>query len=369
MITELLLVAVCLISADQEGSSGADVPESGLTEQKTAESVPVESRDVQEWELRYKFREGQTLRYETKQKMTLEAQMGAKKAVDISELKQRRVFTVQSVDERGAARIAMQFESVWMKKTTDDQPSQEFDSSMKAADVPMAFRQVAHQLRGSAARYWIDSTGNSMFAAESQKARRAAMSEGDGGGNVIRLVEGNSGKDAIELPVQAATHNDGIKEAADPGSFLMMLPELKVRIGDSWKETIRLPVRLNNDINMEVPVLRAFRLESVDGDIATISFRCSLQAPVKNVTALAQLIQATPRGTIRLDIARGVMISRDMRYDETVFHALGPESLLTSVGNNFEQLIDDEAHRTGAAPNSAGAEVPAASEKVETANP
>ena len=40
------------------------------------------------------------------------------------------------------------------------------------------------------------------------------------------------------------------------------------------------------------------------------------------------------------DIARGVMLRREMRYNETVVGALGRESVLSSVGTNTEALIE-----------------------------
>jgi hypothetical protein len=157
-------------------------------------------------------------------------------------------------------------------------------------------------------------------------------------------VEGHAKQNGIELAVgsdpQAAPP---LKEKEkDPGSFLMTLPEDPVRVGDTWKETIIVPVRVTEEINRQVPILRTFRLDSVENGIATISFRSSIETPVKGATVRTQLIQATPRGTITFDIERGVMLRRVMRYNETVVGALGNETVLSSVGTNTEALLEDE---------------------------
>ena len=42
----------------------------------------------------------------------------------------------------------------------------------------------------------------------------------------------------------------------------------------------------------------------------------------------SQLIKATPKGTLTLDIERGVMVKREIRYDETVLNAIGANSVV-----------------------------------------
>ena len=57
----------------------------------------------------------------------------------------------------------------------------------------------------------------------------------------------------------------------------------------------------------------------------------------------SQLIKATPKGTLTLDIDRGLMLKRDIRYDETVLNAIGPNSVVLCHGNSTEELLDDTA--------------------------
>ncbi len=307
----------------------------------------VAAPEAQTWLFRYKFNEGQKLRYQTTQDMTLKATRGEARRIDLSELKQRRLFTVLSIEENGTARIAMQFESVWMRSKIDDNEAVEFNSSMKPAAVPAAFRQVAHELKGSAPRYWLSTTGISMYpVAKNSQDSNPPTKVDQASETVINLVEGETPDNKIQLVAKSdhAQTQQEQKNLADPGSFLMTLPDGEIKVGDTWKETINIPVRLQTEVNIQVPILRTFRLESVENGIAKITFRCSAQSQVRNATVASQLIQATPRGTITFDIDRGLMLRREMRYDESVFGALGAESLLTSVGKNIEEYIEaDEA--------------------------
>lgn len=75
-------------------------------------------------------------------------------------------------------------------------------------------------------------------------------------------------------------------------TFLMPLPEQAVEIGE---EVIPVSVRVTEDINRTVNILRTFRLESVENGIATISFRSSVEAAIKSPTLRSQLIKATPK--------------------------------------------------------------------------
>jgi hypothetical protein len=271
------------------------------------------------------------------QKMTLDANLGERgQQIDRSALRQRRVFTATSVHEDRSAEFTMQFENVWMQKQVDDNAPVEFDSSMKPGEVPLVYQQVAHQLKGSAPRYVLTSRGLSKKSAEtSSKVERAS-----GEKTSEPLVESDSAAKTVQL---ASSSTETQKEQGDPGSFLATLPEHKVRVGDTWKEQITVTARLQEDVNVEVPILRTFRLDSVEDGIATISFHCSIQSRVRSPIVKGQLIQATPKGTIRIDTKRGLMLRRENIYDTSVFGALGQNTILTCVGRSTEELIEDAA--------------------------
>ena len=328
------------VAASAETANPSPAQESTSAVSETTAIPPAET-----WTLRYKFTPDQKLRYETHQTMTLEAMLGESRRLDNSELRQRRVFTVLSVEDTGAAHVAMQFEHVWMKKQIDKLEPVEFDSTMKPADVPVAFRQVAHSLKGIAPKYWMSNRGLSLYPPAEPKPIQPVVHKEDPEPKAsISLVGGDSKENSIELAVgsdQQAVPPQKKKEN-DPGSFLMTLPADSVAVGDTWKETISVPVRVTQEINREVPILRTFRLDAVENEIATISFRSSIETSVKGPTVRSQLIQATPRGTITFDIERGVMLRRVMRYNETVVGALGNESVLSSVGTNTEALVEGE---------------------------
>ena len=354
----MLSIAFALLTLlTQDGTRSTDVITSNVATNTPAVSEIVKESTkasaptaAQEWTLRYQFKSDQNFRYETHQIMTLDARIGANRKVDVSELKQRRVFTVLSTEESGVTQLAMQFEHVWMKMQSDDKEAVVFDSAMKADEVPVVFRNTAHQLKGSAPKYRLSNRGISLV--EAKKVERIATEvkvtepKNSADHATSGLSEPVPGK-SIQLAAGTVTGERTIAEKTadetDPGSFLMLLPEQPVSIGDTWKETNTVSVRLTQDINRKVSILRTFRLESVDNGIATVSFRSSIETQVKGPNVLSQLIQATPRGTLQFDIAQGVMLRRELQFNETVIGAFGRESVLSSVGTNTELLIEAEA--------------------------
>ena len=303
------------------------------------------------WTLRYKFVPDQTLRYRNTENVTLDAMLGEIHKVDVTSIEQRRIFTVATVDDAGAARLTMQYEFVGMRVQTDDYEPVVFDTTMQPDDIPPAFRNTARQLKGSAPRFWISTLGSALQKSESAEGYAPAEKAVAQAGNVI---VGDKPSIPATADVQQAVANSTPKsaegsESSNAVTFLMPLPENPVAVGDTWREMIPVNVRVTEEISRQINILRTFRLESVENGIATISFRSSVEAAVKSPTMRSQLIKATPKGTLTLDIERGVMVKREIRYDETVLNAIGANSVVLCHGKSTEELLEETA--TDAAQN------------------
>ena len=96
-------------------------------------------------------------------------------------------------------------------------------------------------------------------------------------------------------------------------NFLDTLPDHPVHIGDVWKDDIKVPVSISKDLHQKLILRRYYRLESVDGNVATIHLSTSELSPVADPMIRAQLIQKLPEGKILFDMAKGVVTSRDLR--------------------------------------------------------
>lgn len=284
-----------------------------------------EPKSAEHYRLIYQFRPGQTLRYVTVQQATTDAAAAENHKVDKTEAEQRRVFTVDSVDDNSVAHVSMQFEYVRMQMQTDGRAPVVFDTTMKESEIPSVFRMAADSLRGKAPRYEIRANGSvSESAATEAKPAEAKPAEAASTDTVAA---------AVDPPVRKA---DEAKPEAF--SFLPPLPDQPVQIGESWRQVHTVRVRVTKDISREIEILQTFRLKSVTDGIAEIALNSSITSPVRSPLIRAQLIQASPKGTWYFDIANGRMIRREMHFDQSVLDAFGENTMLSSYGTYREVL-------------------------------
>lgn len=336
-----------------------DAPKKDVAATNVAASTePVESSksaEPQTWTLRYKFLPDQQLRYKNTENVTLEAMQGELRKVDVTSFEQRRVFTVTSVDDAKSAKLAMQYEFVRMQRQTNEFPPVVFDTNMPAKDVPPEFKNTARDLKGSAPTFWISSLGAALQESDTIEGYRLAIKPVAQAGNVIvgdkpsgaatgnvkhAVAESSTATKQAALTEKSNTEKTVKSGSANAVTFLMPLPEHAVAVDETWREVIPVNVRVTEEISRKINILRTFRLESVEDGIATISFRSSVEAAVKSPTMRAQLIKATPKGTLTIDIERGVMLKREIRYDETVLEAIGQNSVVLCNGSSLEVLMD-----------------------------
>ena len=310
-----LMTLTCLIfcSATLSGLASEATPTPEASEALEATPTP------EAWRLRYQFRAGQALRLQTRQTATLEAMAGENRKTDKSEVEHRQLMKVVSVDDDGRAHVTLQFEHVRMLSQTDDLPPSVFESSMKPEEIPTRYRETAARLKGPAVRFTLYPTGNGQ-----QETSETPPTSGTSDGSR-----------------SAGSGTAGSSEKAQAG-FLMPLPTEEVRIGDTWKDTQSVKVRVTKDINRKIEILRSFCLVSVENGIAQISFNSSITSPVTHPGVRAQLMQSTPRGTLSFDIARGVMLRKGWKFDQSVINAMGENTVVTSWGEFSEELMESE---------------------------
>ncbi len=251
--------------------------------------------------LRFNFKEGETLRYETEQRVTQKAVAVAGAKVDLSTVKQTRLFRVGEVSEQGEARVSMQFEHVRMELKSDDQPVEVFDTSMEDSDVPVKFRAAARNLKKPAPTFVLRFDGTPV------------SDEG-----VERIPKGGQ------------------------AGFMMPLPQEPIAVGETWKVNIEPQVRIAEGVMRTISLLRTYRLQEMKGDIATITFATSIASRVRSPATKAQLLQATPKGKILFNVKIGRVLEREITFDRSVLGAVGPNSLVSAKGRTTETLLPDD---------------------------
>ena len=290
--------------------SAAETPAKLKSGPKTGQEGRTVSQDGQKWTLRYHFKEGDVLRYETAKVRELSNTRGEHTQSDLTRVHQVRRFSVSEVDDLGVADLQMQFESVEMMFHPDGGQPIVYRSSMKAEEVPRAFAIFAGRLQEAAQQFRVQPSGAPM----------------DQEGELIRDNEGG-----------AETR------------LLVPLPDHSVGIDDTWQYFNTVRLRVAEDPVTREPIIRSIRLKTtcrldeVEGQIAKIVFQTSCMTKVRTPSVKGLLIEAFPKGHMLLDMQAGRITERVVRNDNRVFGVHGPNSMLTTSAESIEKLLPAEA--------------------------
>lgn len=127
-----------------------------------------------------------------------------------------------------------------------------------------------------------------------------------------------------------------------------LLPAEPVAVGESWNEPFKVDIITAAKIPKTIAMQRTYTLKSVEQGVAEIDVLTSVLTPLQDPLEEGQLIQRTPSGTLRLDIAQGRLLERVMRLDNKVVGFQGAQSVVHVVGVRQESL--DSAEKTAAVP-------------------
>lgn len=122
--------------------------------------------------------------------------------------------------------------------------------------------------------------------------------------------------------------------------FLIPLPEKAVKIGDSWKEEYNIEVAVGKTLRKKVPIRRTFTLESVQDQIAAITFKTKILTRLNDPKLGVQLIQKTPSGTIKLDMERGIIVLQDVSLDKAQIGIFDGQGAMRAISSRVETLVN-----------------------------
>ena len=132
-------------------------------------------------------------------------------------------------------------------------------------------------------------------------------------------------------------------EATGNACFMIPLPPEPIAIGKYWSSRIQVKVRVAAGVMRSLDLQRSYHLKSVSNGVAEITFATSLGPDVKSTQVKALLLQATPQGRVLFDLNKGRVLRRELRFDNFVLGAVGPNTMLSAKGRTIEKLLNAEA--------------------------
>ena len=256
--------------------------------------------------LRYKFVEGQVIRYSVAMQDDYDITVALANDKPSTSQESGKQFRVIKVHSDGSADLELMLEWVKMSVTSSGQTIS-FDSRKQEKDIDPSFGPVADMLGKPHVRVTAATNGQ--------------LSN-------VQLLIGDK-----DQP------NEISKGALDA---FVTLPSEPVAVGTSWREDFTVPVPVTEKLSKSIKLQRRFYLQSADNGQAVITFETKILSPVNDPDEEIQLIRRPTKGTLVLDLDRGVMLEKTTTLDNTVVNFGGVASTMTLKQNHKEKIVAEQ---------------------------
>lgn len=245
-------------------------------------NISLQAEDVL---LRYKFAPGQVVQYEVSMHDEYDIRIGGSSDEPYSRQDSGKSYRVIAVNDDGSAVLEPTFD--WIKIDVEQNGVRSTWDSRKGVPPPMELAAMADVVGKPNLRISVTPTGE------------------------VTKVESLLG-DQIEVDV------DDPKQAAL--DVFLRLPQESVEIGGTWREDFQGSVNVDPNVQLKkvIKMQRRYYLKSVEDGIATIQLRTVVLTPVQEPAQLMQLLRRQPQGTIKLDLDRGILISKSLAQQNQV---------------------------------------------------
>jgi hypothetical protein len=258
--------------------------------------------DSQKYPLRYQFQPGAALHYTVGNESSIDVQVGTESENVSHSSESGRVLQSLKINEDGSSVLEISIEYV---NLTANNGKISWDSR-SGTEPPEQFNGIENTIGKPLMTITVAPNG-AVTAAE------------------------NNGK-AYDKAQLEATQFD----------LFPLLPAEPVTVGESWTEPFKVDVLTSSQLPKSISLQRTYTLKSVSNGIAEIDVKTSVLTPIQDPLEEGQLIQRTPSGTLRLNIAQGRMVERVMKLDNQVIGFQGAQSVLHVIGMRQESLQSAE---------------------------
>ncbi len=132
------------------------------------------------------------------------------------------------------------------------------------------------------------------------------------------------------------------------GQMTIPFPEKPQSPGQSWYVPRQLLVQLPGGTIKRIKIRQKHTLVKVETGVATIRIVSQPITPIDNPQIEAQLMQDLIDGTVRFDLDKGCLLSRQVDWDETVVEFAGPSSMIKYRARLTEKLVPAETNTADA---------------------
>ncbi len=278
--------------------STASAQTSKTTAQKIKEAAQ-KAGGQQKFDLSYKLQKDQEFRWTVEHTATTSTHMPGLTEETSSRVQSTKVWKVSNIDSLGNMSFVYSIESVngW-EKVGDNDPIT-YDSK-SGQEPPKEYAAVAEKIGRPLAVIAINSKGQ--VVDRKSEIRQASFGAGE-----------------ITLP----------------------LPKEPIAVGHEWFVPKQLNAKDKNGVQKQLKARIRYELARVKMPNAYISFKTEVLTPIESEKIRSQLIQQLTKGYVVFDIKRGLLVHKEVQWNEKVHGFEGDESLLSVDGKMVEKLLTD----------------------------
>lgn len=300
-------LTVCLIAvncAPAETEANKPTEKSLTTPAKPTADAQQKSADTRKYELRYKLKRGDVIRYEVTHRASIRSTIDETTQAAQSRTDSVKAWKVTDVLPDGDIEFTNVVEKVHMVNQLPDKDAIEYDSARdkippsgfedaaKAVGVPLSMMRITPQ------------------------------------GKVVRR----------DLKIRS-------QGAEDDAPIVLRLPEKTIAVGDSWDEPFEIQVQLKDGVTKMIQTRRHHKLTDVTAGVATIAVTYQVLSPIDSQIE-TQIVQRLMDGEARFDIGRGRVLSQQLDVDKRIIGFAGATSSLHYVMRMEERLLAEEPKLT-----------------------
>lgn len=271
-----------------------------------AAPTPAASAAGQKWTLRYKFREGETLRWEVIHLSAIKMTVAGTTQTTDMESKSVKAWKVVKVKADGAAAFEYRLESVDMRNQVSGRQEVRYNSETDEKP-PVEFETTAATI-----------------------------------GRLLSTIELSPIGEVVQRHQEPV---EGMSRHENQGYVTIPLPEQPVAIGESWQVPYDIVISLNNGGIRTIKARQKFTLRGVSTGVAIIQVATVLLTPIHDPAIEVQVVQRQSNGTVRFDIDAGRIMGQQMDVNERVtgFTPNSPASSFHYESRFTERLLPQKA--------------------------
>jgi len=264
-----------------------------------------DAADARKYTLRYKFHDGETLRWQVAHRNNTRTSVsGTTKNAETSS-KSVKLWRVKEVKSDGSAVFEHLVENVDMRHQMTGHPEVRYNSRTDKKP-PTGYQQVAKSVGVPLSKITMDVRGR-----------------------VVRR----------DKKVEQSKEN--------PGCITVPLPEEPIPIGHTWSFPHEIQAKLNSGGIKRIKALQTFTLKRVKTGVATIDVATRILTPIQDPALESQVMQYRSRGTVRFDIDAGRVLGQQMDVDQHVVGFSGQASSLHYLNRFTEELLRGPVRTAG----------------------